>query len=217
MGRLAKDVTRAEGVKTKPRQRNGRVEYRTIEFNDTHKEWIQSMIVNGKSRAEIAESLGLSESGLRISLANREDIQHILKNGALKTVKEATTSLHKLALGYVRYEKKYLVGLNDEKLEASSDLMVKMIQDKDWDSFRALLPTLTLTGQENASGVVEVKEIEVPPDRNAAVKELEVLNGLIWDLETNRKKIPAVKIVVGLEGGTRQSRKEVKPDYVVGN
>jgi hypothetical protein len=214
--RKKENITRAEDVKMGVRARNGRVEYRTIEFNDTHKDWIQSMVTNGLSRAEIAESLGLSESGMRISLQNREDIQHILKNGALKTVKEATTALHKLAMGFVRYEKEYTVNLNKELIKSHIKRLIDLLGKEMIDEFLELLMSCSPEGVKNASGAVKVKEIEVPPNHNSAVKELEVHRGLIWDLETNRKKIPQVKIVVGLEGGTRKL-KETTADYVVEN
>ncbi len=188
--------------------------YKLLDLNDTHRDWIQSLVMNGYTFEEIANALGLSKTGFQRSLANKTEIQHILKQGSEKAISNATMSLSKLADGFVRTEKEYVVGLDLDKLKTHAKRLIAMLEDGRFEEFRVLLPSLTMEGTKNAIGIVKIKEIEVPPDKNAAIKILEALKEDVWDLDAKHKKIPNVKIVVGLEGGNRK-QKAIPADFTV--
>jgi AraC-like DNA-binding protein len=195
--------------------------YKTIDLNDTHRDWIQSLVMNGYTFKEIAEALGLSETGFKKSLAHKVEIQHILKQGSEKAISDVTMSLQKLAKGFVRTEREYNVDLDRVKLTHAVNPMIDALKGRDLDKFLEIFMGCSNTSPENAVGKIKVREIEVAPDKNAAIKILEALKEDVWDLEGKRKKIPDKKIIVSLNGEDAQRllkrSKELKADFVVSN
>ncbi len=192
--------------------------YKLLDLNDTHRDWIQSLVMNGYTFEEIANALGLSKTGFQRSLANKTEIQHILKQGSEKAISNATMSLSKLADGFVRTEREYVVSIDKEKVKEHRKRLIALLEDQKIEDFLTVFMGLTLEGSKNVNGVVKVKEIEVPPDKNAAIKILEALKEDVWDLDAKHKKIPDVKITVGIEGEDAKrllKQKQIKPDYVV--
>lgn len=185
--------------------------YKLLDLNDTHRDWIQSLVMNGYTFTEIAEALGLSKTGFQKSLANKTEIQHILKQGSEKAVSDVTLSLQKLAKGFIRTEKEYNVDIDRQKLLQSAVSMIEALKSRDIDKFLGLF---TSCSSGEAIGKIKVKEIEVAPDKNAAIRILEVLKEDTWDLDAKHKRIPNVKIVVGLEGGNKRG-KEIPADFVL--
>ncbi len=188
--------------------------YKLLDLNDTHKDWIQSLVMNGYTFEEIANALGLSKTGFQKSLTNKTEIQHILKQGSEKAISDATMSLSKLANGFTRYEREYVASLDKEKIKKDKEYLMGCLKRDKIDAFLEILMKCTAEGAKEFTGAVKVKEIEVGPDKNAAVKILEALKEDVWDMDAKHKRIPDVKIVVGLEGGVRKP-KAIPADFTV--
>ncbi len=189
--------------------------YKTIDFDESHAKLIEVLVINGYSREDIAAVLGLSKTGFEKSLLGKKEIRDILHVAEKKLVGEATRSLKKLADGFVRYEREYVASLDKKEILKKRRMLQELLTKDDADGFLDALMTMTLDGSKNAL-TVKVKEIEVAPDKSAIIKILEALKEDTWDVEGRRKKIPQVKITVGLEGkeiSQALKQKAIPADY----
>ena len=189
------------------------------EFTEIDVRLMEALILNGVEESTIADEyygVGIPVWKTNLGRECNRWARIRLRGARDKAIADATQSLKKLADGYTLTEKEFVVPLNIEVLEEHRQRLILALKDNRMEDFKVMLLGLILVeGGEK----VKVKQKEMAPDYRAIELMLKVQSGEIWDIESKRKKIPNVKIIVGIEGKDAQKllgkQKEIAPDFVV--
>jgi hypothetical protein len=189
------------------------------EFTEIDVRLMEALILNGVTESEIAlEYYGVQPPSWKTNLArecNRWARTRIM-NAKDKAIADSIQSLKKLVEGYTLTEKEFVVPLNLGIIEEHRMRLMIALKDNRLEDFKTMILGLILT---DGGEKVKVKQKEMAPDYRAIELMLKVQSGDIWDIESKRKKIPNIKIVVGIDGKDAGKlmlkEKHIEPDYVV--
>ena len=183
---------------------------------------IEALIMNGMTENEIAQQFySVIPNTWKLNLGR--SVNHAARDrfrlAKEKAIGNSIENLRKLADGYTLTEKEFVVPFEFEKFEDNAKDIIELVKKKDWKGFTDLLLQM-IPGKSPEDATVKVKQKEIAPDLNANKTLLMVLSPEVWDMEAKHKKIPQVKIIVGVEGEKHKLRegrpkKEIAPDYVV--
>ena len=192
--------------------------FKAYDFTEYDAKFLEALIVNGMTEAEIAEkiySVGMSTWNINLSREANQWVKKRVKNAIESATADCYRNLKKLADGFTVTEREFTAPFKVGSLEEHRKRLILALQDKRDKDFEIMVAGLIAeTGEDK----VKVRVKEIAPDYRANQLILQAHGPETWDLEGNRKKIPQVKIVVGLEGVDAKKmlkQKEVKPDYVV--
>ena len=207
---------RVSEVQTK--LRNNDVKFQSYTFTEFDVKSMEGNILNGMNEEEIASKIyGVQPRGWKTNLGRSCNhwARARLRNAVEKAVGKTVNNLRKLADGFTIIKKEFTTPFKVGILDNHRRKLIAALEDKNDKDFELIISELLVTTDENK---VKIRIEEIPPDFKANQLILQAHNPEIWDLEGNRKRIPDVKIVVGIEGESAKNflkQKVVRADYEI--
>lgn len=178
---------------------------------------MEGNILNGMSEVEIADKIyGVGALAWKLNLGRAVNhwVREKLKSATEKALGSTVNNLRKIADGFTIMEKEFSSSPKGISLDGKRNGLIDLLKESKDEEFWRIILDLTDYEGENK---IKIRLKEVPPDFRANQLILQAHSPEVWDLEGNRKKIPDVKIIVGIEGETARKylKKPIKADFEV--